>query len=199
MRELLSFLFANQRSCRKAEIILREGDRPSAVGIVLSGCVHIVQEDFFGNRNIIAEIGEGALFGEAFVCAETAHSPVSVVAAGDCEILQIDYMRIFVAHAPDGAHSDLMIKNMLRVLGQKNMSLVSKLEHITKRTTREKVLSYLSEQAKQQGAPTVDIPFNRQELADFLSVERSALSAELSKLRDEGLIEFKKNRFILIR
>ncbi|MDR2507915.1 MAG: Crp/Fnr family transcriptional regulator [Candidatus Accumulibacter sp.] len=198
LESLLSCLSGRRRNYSKGETLLAEGGRLSAVGIVLSGSVHIVKEDFFGNCNIIAEISEGALFGEAIVCAEAERSPVNVIAAENSAILFIDYGRI-VTTCPSACkfHSQL-IKNMLRVLGQKNMSLVDKLEHITKRTIREKALSYLSGQAKQRGRKKIEIPFDRQQLADFLSVERSALSAELSRLRDEGIIKFQKNKFELL-
>jgi CRP-like cAMP-binding protein len=195
---LLACLSGRSKSFKKDEAILLEGDKPTSVGIVISGDVHIVKDDYFGNRNIIAHVKPGGMFGDAFVCAGAETTPVTAVANADSEILFIDYNRI-ITNCPStcGFHT-MLIRNMLRILAQNNMSLVDKLEHVTRRTTREKVLSYLSDQAKQQGSSSFTIPFNRQEMADFLSVERSALSAELSKLRDEGQIKFNKNQFELL-
>lgn len=198
LESLLSCLSGRQKNYSKGETLLAEGGKLSAVGIVLSGSVHIVKEDFFGNRNIIAEIGEGALFGEAIVCAEAERLPVNVVAAENSAILFIDYGRIVTTCPSACKFHRQLIKNMLRVLGRKNMSLVDKLEHLTKRTIREKVLSYLFGEVKRRGRKNIEIPFDRQQLADFLSVERSALSAELSRLRDDGIIKFQKNRFELV-
>jgi CRP-like cAMP-binding protein len=195
---LLACLSGREKSFAKDESILLEGDKPTAVGIVLSGAVHITKEDYFGNRNIIAEVETGGVFGEAFVCAEANAAPVTVVASKDSVVLLINYHKIVTSCPSACAFHTLLIRNMLRILARRNMSLVDKLEHVTKRTTQEKVLSYLSEQAKRQRSTLVEIPFNRQELADFLSVERSALSAELSKLQNNGAIKFKKNRFELL-
>ena len=91
----------------------------------------------------------------------------------------------------------MVIQNLFYAISVKNRSLVQKLGHMSRRTTREKLLSYLSEQAKKQGTSSFEIPFNRQQLADFLSVDRSAMSNELCKLRDEGLLSFERNRFQL--
>jgi CRP-like cAMP-binding protein len=197
LASLLSCLAAVRRSYDKGKYIFSEGQRPETVGIVISGRVHILKEDVWGNRNLLAEISTGDMFAEAMVCAAVDELPISVVAVECTQTLQLDYKRIITTcHSACGFHSSL-IANMLRVLARKNIQLVDKMEHITKRTTREKLLSYLSEQSKQGGAREFDIPFDRQRLADYLSVERSALSAELSRMQADGVISYHKNHFVL--
>jgi CRP-like cAMP-binding protein len=196
---LLACLSGRERIYEKGETVMLAGDMASAVGIVLSGSVLIIEEDFFGNRNILSEIHPAELFGEALACAEAVNAPVTVIANEQSNILLIDYRRIATTCPSACSFHAALIKNMLRILAQKNMVLVEKMKHITKRTTQEKVLSYLSNQARQHGSSAFEIPFNRQEFADFLAVERSALSAELSKLRDSGRIRFEKNRFELLQ
>jgi len=198
IESLLPCLLAEVECFEKGELVFYYGDKPKSIGLVLSGCVHIVEEDFWGNRNILSEVCSGDLFAEAFVCAGIDRLPVSAVVVQDAEIMLIDYQRIITSCSSACVfHTDL-IKNMLRIIARKNTMLVNKIKHLTKRGTREKLLSYLSEQAKYARSNVFYIPFNRQELADYLSVERSALSAEMSKMRSDGLIVYRKNHFKLL-
>ena len=194
---LLKCLSAENKAYNKGGFIIRQEEKLSSVGVVLSGRVHIIKDDYFGNRNILSEICAGGLFGEAVVCAGTKNTPIGVLAAEQAEILLLDYGKIVETCRSACSFHSALIKNMLRILAKKNLTLVDKLEHITKRTTGEKIISYLSEQARLKGGPAFDVPFDRQELADYLSVERSALSAELSKLRKQGFLKFNKNSFEL--
>jgi CRP-like cAMP-binding protein len=195
---LLGCLSARRQVYDKGEFIFVEGDAVGDVGVVLSGSVHVVKEDYWGSRVILALIGEGGLFAEAFSAAGTEKLPVSVVAAGSAEVLFIDCRKICRTCPNACSFHAKLVSNMLKILADKNVSLTEKLEHITRKTTREKLLSYLSSQAKRAGSPVFAIPFNRQELADYLSVERSAMSYELGKLRDEGVIAYRKNDFELL-
>lgn len=181
------------------ETIFRAGDPVFSVGIVLSGFVQVISEDIFGNRNILSGFGKPHLFGESFACAKAGALPVSVVAATDSEIMLLDYPRVIGKCASACVFHGKLIENMLQIIAQKNIALNTKLNTMSKRTTREKVLAYLGEEAKQQGTPRITIAFNRQQLADYLFVDRSALSAELSRMRDEGILDFHRNRFILYR
>ena len=192
---LLKCLLAKHKTFKKNEFIFCEDDKPTYVGIVLSGSVCVVKEDFWGNRAILAKLGEADLFGEAFSCAEVERLPVSVVASENTQVLLIDYKRIITTCSSACAFHSNLINNMIKILAIKNIRMTQKIHHIVKRTTREKLLSYLSEQALIYKSDRFKIPFNRQELADYLSVDRSAMSNELSKLRDEGIIEFNKNEF----
>ena len=166
---------------------------------MLTGNVHVIQEDFWGNRTILANIEPGELFGEAFSCAGLDKLPVSVLAVQDSEVLMIDYRKIITTCSSSCVFHTALIHNMLRILADKNVMLTQKMELLTKNTTREKLLAYLSLQAQQAGSTKFNIPFNRQGLADYLSVDRSAMSAELSKMQKDGVLVYKKNRFELLQ
>lgn len=199
LESMLKCLSARKTSFAKEEYILSAGDDIKDVGIVLSGSVNIIKEDFWGNRAILAKIQPGQMFGEAFAFAKIQKLPVSAVAAEKSEILFVDFGKIATTCSSACIFHTQLIQNILKILAHKNIMLTQKLEHIVKRTTREKLLSYLSEQAMIAGSNTFSIPFNRQELADYLSVDRSAMSNELCKLRDEGILEFYKNNFKLTK
>lgn len=198
LESMLTCLSATIKKYKKNEIIYMTGDRLDKVGVVVEGNVHIVKEDILGNRNIIAHMHEGQLFGEAFACAEVDNLPVSVISNSNCIIIFIDYKKVIYTCNNSCVFHHKLLENMLGILARKNILLSNKIEHISKRTTREKALSYLFTQVQQQGKNTFKIPFNRQELADYLSVDRSALSTELGKLRDEGIIEFDRNEFKIL-
>ena len=181
------------------EAVLREGDRADALGIVLSGGVRISRTDFNGIRSVLAEAGPGEMFAEAFAFSGAGQMSVDVTAAGETEVLMLNAERL--AHTCSNAcefHSRLIL-NLLRVMASKNLTMNRKLQITSRRTTREKLLAYLEMQAKQAGNPSFTIPFDRQGLADFLEVDRSGLSAEIGKLRREGVLTSSKNRFTLLR
>lgn len=193
---MLNCLNARETGYQRQDIVLLEGQPVSSVGIVLSGTVQIVKEDYAGNRSLLAEIEPGHLFAEAFSCAQTEELPVTVISVTDSTVLWIDYRRIVTTCPSACRFHTKLIENMLAILASKNILLNRKIEYLSKRTTREKLLSYLSDQAARTG-PEFDIPFSRQELADFLCVDRSAMSSELSKLQREGALRFHRNHFIL--
>jgi len=197
IKSLLNCLSAKTERFKENETIFLAGNKAEFVGIVLSGQVQVVKEDFYGNKNIVASIEKGQLFGEAFACADLKILPVSVFSAEDSEIMLIDYRKIITTCSNTCSFHSKLIYNMLRIVANKNIILSQKIEFISKRTTKEKLLAYLSSEAKKAGSNSFSIPFSRQELADFLSVDRSAMSAELCKLRDSGVIEFNKNKFVL--
>jgi CRP-like cAMP-binding protein len=196
--KLLECLGATQHARAKGDFILRAGDPPSWVGVVLEGSAHIIQEDFWGNRSIVARALPGDLFAESFCCAATDQLPVSVVALEPTKILTLDFNRIVSLCSSACGFHNALIKNMLKVIASKSVELTRKLEDVSQRTTKEKLLSYLSRQALAKDARRFDIPFNRQELADYLSVDRSALSGELSKMQSEGILSYQKNHFELL-
>jgi CRP-like cAMP-binding protein len=195
---LLKCLQASKRRYKKGELVFTAGDAP-AVGLLQSGAVQVTSEDPAGNRAIIGRMEPGDLFGEAFACAGAEKMPFSVEAVSDSEVLLIDVKRILVTCPTACPFHARLIENLMAILARKNILLGSKIRHLSRRSTREKLLSYLSENAREAGSRTFAIPFNRQELADYLCVERSAMSAELSKLKAEGFLDFNKNRFTLLR
>jgi len=194
----LKCLFPKIKNYNKGDVILMRGDKATDVGIVLIGKVQIIKEDFLGNRNIIAEAEAAELFAEVFSCSNTAKLPVTVVASAESRILFIDYKKIVSSCSAACSFHTRLIENMLSILANKNILLNQKIEHISKRTTREKLLSFLSTQFQKSGSYEFCIPFNRQELADYLCVDRSAMSNELCKLRTEGIIDFRKNKFKIL-
>lgn len=197
MAAMLKCLNARKSDYKKQDIILLEGEPAPYVGIVLSGKIQIIKEDFRGNRNILADIEPGNLFAEAYSCVQVNNLPITVISITESEILWIDYKKIISTCSYACRFHTKLIENMLMILSSKNILLSQKIEHISKRTTREKLLAYLSDQAAKYKSNEFDIPFNRQELADYLCVDRSAMSNELCKLQNDGILKFNLNHFLL--
>ena len=196
IREMLPCLSARQSRFRRGQFLLRAGDRVAFAGILLSGEAEVLQEDFWGNRNLLAAVGPGDLFAEAFACAH-AVSPVSVLCKTDGSVLYLNVRAVFSPCEKACAQHKALSQNLIRVLAEKNMQLNEKAGFLSQRTTREKLLAYLSAQARRAGSASFRIPFDRQQLADYLGVERSAMSAELGKLRREGILECRRSSFLL--
>lgn len=197
IEDVLICLSATKRNYRKGEYIFRVGEHISSVALLLEGSVHIQREDYWGNLSILNKFFKGEVFGEAYAISENRAILNNVVAVENSVILFLDFNRIFIACSSGHKFYSVLIKNFFSLLAEKNRILAQKLGHMSQRTTREKLLSYLSEQSIKSGSPSFDIPFNRQQLADFLSVDRSAMSKELCKMRDDGLLSFNRNHFIL--
>lgn len=198
LENLLKCLSATVKEYKKDEYIFRIGDNILSVGLNLSGSVHIIKEDYWGNKTILTEISEGSVFGESYACSQNPQLAVSAVSMGKTKIMLLDVKRIIKTCPSTCIFHARLIQNLIIVLANKNIMLTEKIEHISQRTTRSKLLSYLSEQSQHAANPSFDIPFNRQQLADYLSVDRSAMSNELCKLRDEGVIKFEKKHFVLL-
>ncbi len=194
--QVLACLSARPRHFDKQAMLLRAGDAP-VMGVVLAGSVHILQEDFWGNRSLLGRAGPGDLFAEAFACAGVLRLPVSVEACEPTDVLLLDAGRLSAVCPAACPHHVQMIRNLLRLMAEKNVGLARKVEHMARRTTRDKLLSYLSAEARRSGGSAFSIPFNRQQLADYLAVDRSAMCSELSRLRDEGLLDFHRSAFVL--
>lgn len=179
------------------EYIFRMGESVNKVMILLWGRAWVLQENFWGRQEQIYQIKEGEMFGESYSCARTPILPVSVVTDGSCQVLFLDYQRMITFCSLACDFHTRFIHNMLRLVSEHNVKLENKLEHVCKKSTREKLLSYLSKHALAQGRRDFDIPHNRQELAEYLCVDRSAMSNELSKMKAEGILDFQKNHFVL--
>ena len=195
---MLGCLGAKVSNVRKHEVIFQEGATARFLGIILSGAVQMVQDDFYGNRTIVTQIEENRVFGESFACAGVTSLPVSFIASKDCEIMLIDCSRITNTCCNACAFHKQIIFNLLQLVAKKNLDFHQKIEITSKRTTREKLMTYLLSVAKQTGSSSFSIPYNRQGLADYLGVERSAMSAEIGKLRKDGIIECHKNQFEIL-
>lgn len=185
-------------SVSSGQTVFREGDPAIYVGMVLSGAVRMIREDYYGNRSIVAHIGPAELFGETYACAEIDSLPVSIIADEDSEVLLMDCRRITSSCSNACTFHSRIIFNLLKLVARKNLVFDQKIQVTSKRTTREKLMTYLLDQAKLQGSNSFSIPFDRQELADYLEVDRSGMSVEISKLRREGVLKCEKNHFILL-
>ncbi len=197
IEQILSCLSVVIRKAEKNEFIFSAEDCVRSVGLILSGSVHIINEDFWGRKDILSQLGPGELFAESFSCAQEEKLSVSILAVEPTEYMLLDCGKIIRTCSSACVFHSRLISNMLQVMAHKNIRLMQKVEQVSKRTTREKLLSYLSAESKKSGGNSFQIPFNRQELADYLSVDRSAMSSELGRMRDEGLIVYNKNRFTL--
>lgn len=199
LQKLLKCLCAHQKTYEKNSFIFSVGDATTEIGVVLSGSIQVTRENFWGDRFILSRFFPGELFGESFSCAGYSKMPVNVVAAEKAQILLMNYQKVFYTCSSSCAFHAQLIQNMVKILASKNLTLTQKIIHVTQRTTREKLLSYLSFQSLKAGNSSFTIPFNRQELADYLAVDRSAMSKELCKMRDEGFLSFDRSHFHLMR
>ncbi|MDO4299366.1 MAG: Crp/Fnr family transcriptional regulator [Lachnospiraceae bacterium] len=197
IESMLDCLSAYAQIYQKGECIFHRGERITSVAMLLEGCIHIQKEDYWGNLSILSEISAGEIFGEVYACLGNEKILNNAVAVRQSTVLFLDISRILTVCPSACRFHGRLIRNLLSVIASKNKILTQKLSHMSQRTTREKLLSYLSEQSLRTGCSSFDIPFNRQQLADFLSVDRSAMSNELCKMRDEGILAFDKNHFVL--
>ena len=195
---MLECLDGTLRICPKGSIVFAEGDRPTHLGVVLEAEVRITRTDYYGNRSIVAAVKASQVFGETFACAEVQSLPVDIMAAADSILLMIDVRRIISTCCNACTFHNRIIYNLMKQTAAKNLMFHRKLEITSKRTTRDKLMTYLLMTAKEQGSSCFEIPYDRQELADYLEVDRSGLSAEISKLRREGVLTAEKNRFTLL-
>lgn len=193
--EMLDCLRASFSTYKKGAYVLRAGEHIRNIMILVEGSLHIQRDDYWGNRTILNGIAAGEMFGEAYVSPDSGALLNDVVAVEDSSVLFFDIQRVLSVCPSACKFHTLTVKNLFFAISEKNRKLVTKLGYVSNRTTRDKLLSYLSDEAKRQNSSAFTIPFNRQQLADFLSVDRSAMSNELCRMRDEGLIEFNRNRF----
>ncbi len=194
---MLSCLGAKVESFDKKYTVFAEGSTAKYIGVVLSGTAHIVQVDYFGNRSILSVITPSEVFAEAFALAGVETLPVSVIADEPCEVMIIDSSHIIHTCENNCGFHQQLIFNLMRDLAAKTLMFHQRIEITSKRTTREKLLTYLMFCAKKANSRSFDIPFDRQELADYLEVDRSGLSAEISKLKKEGILDSSKWHFEL--
>ncbi len=195
---MMGCLQAKVRSYKKGEYVFKQGDFINSIAILLDGCLHIQRDDYWGNRSIVNVIGKGELFGEAYIAPKSSALINDVLAIENSVAIFFDINKVLNTCSSACKFHSITVQNLFFAVSEKNRKLVQKLCHMSKRTTREKLISYLSDEAKRKNSNSFIIPFNRQQLADFLSVDRSAMSNELCKMRDEGMIEFEKNKFKLI-
>lgn len=197
LNNLLSCIQSYVKHIPARGYIFLAGGKSEGIGILLRGKARVVKEDIFGNRMIISDVVPGEIFGEILACAGIDEMPTSVEAETECDVLIMNYQKIITTCSSSCEFHNMLIKNMLQILAQKNLYLTRKNDILSSRTTRERIMNFLKSIADEKGSLSFDIPYNRQELADFLSVNRSAMTRELIKMKEAGLIDFHKNQFTL--
>ncbi len=194
---MLQCLQAQKLICPKGTPVFREGEYISRLAITVEGKLFVQQNDFWGNRTILNVLGPGEMFGEAYATPDSSPLQFDVVAEEDCVIILFDIQRILTVCSSACRFHTMIVQNLFFAISNKNRLLVQKIGHLSKRNTRAKLLSYLSSESKRQRSSRLTIPFTRQQLADYLCVDRSAMSNELCKMRDEGILSFHRNEFTL--
>ena len=194
---MLGCLMAEEKCYQKDEVIYRAGDTVPKIGIVITGSVSIEHDDLWGNKSVLDKIGHGQVFAETYACAPGEPLMVSAVAAESTVVLFLNVAKTLQPCSSACGHHGKLIRNLLTISAQKNLTLSRRIFHTSAKSIRGRLLSYLSFQATREGRREFDIPFNRQQLADYLSVDRSALSNELGKMQREGLITVHRNHFCI--
>ncbi|MDR0718148.1 MAG: Crp/Fnr family transcriptional regulator [Treponema sp.] len=195
--KMLACLGARRKRYPKDSFVFMAGDEATHFGLLLSGRLLIIHEDFWGNRNIVEHIQASNIFGAAYVFSDIGRFPVTLQSTENSEVLLFSGKKLSMTCSSACIFHTQIIANMLNILSQNNITLVKTLDHISRRSTREKLLSYFSACAFNSKSAKFTIPFDRQELADYLAVERSSMSAELGRMKKDGLLEYHKNQFFL--
>ena len=183
---------------RKGEIVAFEEENIRHIGIILSGAVDMIKEDLWGNKTMLVRMHKNEMFGETFACGEDNLSVATFMVSEDARILFMPFDRVMHSCTMACVFHHRLIENMVHIIASKNRDLIRKVEVVSKRTMREKILAYLSIQSQQQESRYFEIPLGRVELAEYLCVDRSALTRELAKMRDDGLIDYDRNCFRIL-
>lgn len=195
---IMPCLGATVQEFGKNQTIFFEGEKANRFGIVLDGRVQLIKEDYSGNRSMIGIVEKPNLFSEEYACSQENFYPASAVAEENCLVMLIEISHINSSCINSCNIHRLLFRNLMKIIANKNIMLGRKIEYMSKRTTKEKIMAYLIAEAERAGSRTFTIPYDRQALADYLGVERSAMSAEISKLRSEGKIEANKSNFKIL-
>lgn len=193
----LECLHAEEKSYEKGAVIYRVGDSVRKVGLLLSGAVSIENDDIWGNKTVLSIVKPGQVFAETYACIPGEPMMVSVVAISKSSVLYLDMQQLLQVCGNGCPFHHKLIRNLLTISATKNLNLSRRSFHTAAKSIRGRLLSYLSYEATRQGSCAFDIPFNRQQLADYLSVDRSALSNEIGKMAKEGLLTAQHNHFVI--
>jgi len=196
---MMGCLGGKKEKIPKGEPVFLEGDPAWFVGVVLSGAVQVVRDDYYGNRSVMTVAEPGDMFAEAFSCAGMEKLPASAIALTDSQVMYMDCARVLHLCGNACPFHNRLVSNLLRALARKNLALSRKIQIMSHKTTRDKIMAYLLEQAKMRQSSQFTIPYDRQALADHLGVERSAMSAEISKLKKMGLIDTNGSWFHILQ
>lgn len=197
IKECLHSLQAADKKYKKGSIILHAGDLTDRMGLVLSGSVTIESNDLWGNCTILSHIGKGQFFAETYALLPDEVMLVDVRANENTELLFLNVSGIFGA-LPASSWKEQLTRNLLMISAQKNLTLSGRSFHTSPKSARGRILSYLNTVSLQKHADAFDIPFDRQQLADYLNLERTNMSKELTRMKQDGIIECRKNHFQLL-
>ncbi|QHQ59853.1 cyclic nucleotide-binding domain-containing protein [Anaerocolumna sedimenticola] len=198
IEDILGCLGSNVKSYKKNQSIISAGSKIISLGIVLSGGVQVIREDILGNRMLVTSLAEGEIFGETFACAGIEECPVSVIAMEPSRVLMLPINRIVTPCSKACSFHSSLLTNLLQLLARKNLYLNNKMELISKRTIREKIMAYLTAEAEKNHSNSFEILLNRNEMADYLCIDRSAMSREISRMQNDDIIKYHKNHFTIL-
>lgn len=193
---LLNNLRHSVRKYKKGSLVYKSGTIVSDIGMILDGSVQIEAVDLFGLRSILGITEKGDVFAESYACIPKQPLLVDVVAREDTRVLFMNVPSLLTSQALQG-HNAILIQNLLGIASRKNLRLSMRIFHSSPKKIRDRLYSYFSEMVTIQGSTHIRIPLDRQQLADYLGVERTALSKELGKMKKEGLLDYHKNEFII--
>ena len=195
---MIKCLSAREVTPGRGEFIMASPGTAPLMGVVLEGEVEMISEDYFGKKSLLTVLSVGSVFGESYSCVKARNRTIAYQASGKCRVLLLDYDRILHACKLVCRFHHRMIENMVELIAEKNLELIEKLEVTSRTSIREKLLTYLTRQAERAGSLTFTVPLGRTELAEYLCADRSAMTRELSRMREEGLIDFNKRTFTLL-
>ncbi|SHI73969.1 Crp/Fnr family transcriptional regulator [Parasporobacterium paucivorans] len=198
MGGLLTCMQAHEVFYKKGSFIALNGEIIKSIGLVLEGKIQMIKEDHWGNKAIFAVMNESDLFGESFIFSKTAATTVSFFAPVDCRVLYLSFGALMHTCSKTCAFHQQLIENMVMLIAKKNLQFIDKLEITSKMTLREKILTFLSQQAQAAGTSYFTVPMGRLEMAEYLCANRSALTRELTNMQQEGIIDYDKNTFRLL-
>ena len=198
LQGLLECFNARVRKYEEGEMIIRQGDLIKNIYLILEGAVNIEKDSYWGRRIIITQLTVNDNIALAFVASKNVESNIDAVAAQDTTLLILNYEKCTSMCQNACTRHKVLINNLFSILSKENIELIQKIENISQKTIRDKLLTYFSNEAKKKRSNSFEIPFNRQDLADYLNIDRSAMSFELSKLQKEGVLKYNKNKFILL-
>ena len=198
LKAMLRCLGAWEKSYRKGEIILAEGQETEAVGVLLSGRAVIEHSDLWGANSVLGNVSPGAVFAETYACIPGETTLIRVTAAEDSTVLFLNVGKMLTTCSNACVFHAKLIRNLLTVCASKSLQLSERILHTTSKSIRGRLLSYFSDCAKREGSYSFIVPFNRQQMADYLGVDRSTMCNELSKMQREGLIRYERSSFTIL-
>lgn len=197
LKGILECFNARIRNYQSGEIIIRQGDLIKNLYLVIEGTVNIEKDSYWGRRIIVSQLGTNDNIALAFVASKNIESSIDAVSVTNSKLLILNYEKCTSMCQNACTRHKVLINNLFEILSKENLELLQKIENISQKTIREKLLTYLSNEARKKKTNTFEIPFNRQDLADYLNIDRSAMSFELSKLQKEGILKYERNKFVL--